>query len=250
MSAHRITGPFWRYYGGKYRAAPLYPAPRHKTIIEPFAGAAGYSLRYAHHDVLLIDANEKVCGVWDYLIHASAAEILALPDLERGSGVDAIDAPQEARWLMGFWCGAGAQTPRNSPSPWSVRDDKQDTWNTVGRARCARQVESIRHWRIQHGTYRDAPDIDATWFVDPPYQGRAGASYPNGSKSIDFADLGDWCRSRTGHTMVCEGPDADWLPFEPLAQLLGTNGTKRTGKSVEVIWCNDGWAPPTQELLL
>jgi len=38
--------PFWRYYGGKWRAAPSYPSPRCETIIEPFAGAAGYSLRY------------------------------------------------------------------------------------------------------------------------------------------------------------------------------------------------------------
>lgn len=37
--------PFWRYYGGKYRAAPRYPVPLHRTIVEPFAGAAGYSLR-------------------------------------------------------------------------------------------------------------------------------------------------------------------------------------------------------------
>jgi len=37
--------PFWRYYGGKFRAAPRYPTPTHKTIVEPFAGAAGYSLR-------------------------------------------------------------------------------------------------------------------------------------------------------------------------------------------------------------
>ena len=37
--------PFWRYYGGKYRAAPAYPPPRLGTIVEPFAGSAGYSLR-------------------------------------------------------------------------------------------------------------------------------------------------------------------------------------------------------------
>ena len=248
MSAHRITGPFWRYYGGKYRAAPLYPAPRHKTIIEPFAGAAGYSLRYAHHDVLLIDANEKVCGVWDYLIHASAAEILALPDLERGVSVDEYDVPQEARWLMGFWCNAGAVSPCKSPSSWNA--EHGSNWNNAGRERCARQVESIRHWRIQHGTYRDAPDIDATWFVDPPYQGKAGSHYPKGSTTIDFADLGAWCKSRPGHTMVCEGPAADWLPFEPLAKIKSNESATGGKRSVEVIWCNDGWAPPTQELLL
>jgi len=31
--------PFWQYYGGKWRAAPHYPKPRHDTIVEPFAGA-------------------------------------------------------------------------------------------------------------------------------------------------------------------------------------------------------------------
>ena len=47
--------PFIRYYGGKWRAAPLYPAPMHSTIIEPFAGAAGYSMRYPDRDVILVE---------------------------------------------------------------------------------------------------------------------------------------------------------------------------------------------------
>ena len=39
--------PFFCYYGGKWRAAPKYPPPEHDTIVEPFAGAAGYATRYA-----------------------------------------------------------------------------------------------------------------------------------------------------------------------------------------------------------
>ena len=32
--------PFFGYYGSKWAMARLYPAPQHRTIIEPFAGAA------------------------------------------------------------------------------------------------------------------------------------------------------------------------------------------------------------------
>lgn len=33
--------PFWRYYGGKFRAAPRYPKPTRSKLIEPFARSAG-----------------------------------------------------------------------------------------------------------------------------------------------------------------------------------------------------------------
>lgn len=39
--------PFFTFYGGKWRAAPHYAPPEFATIVEPFAGAAGYSVR--HH---------------------------------------------------------------------------------------------------------------------------------------------------------------------------------------------------------
>lgn len=42
-----ILRPFFTYFGAKWRAAPHYPPPTHPTVIEPFAGAAGYALR--HH---------------------------------------------------------------------------------------------------------------------------------------------------------------------------------------------------------
>ena len=39
-----MPNPLFCYFGSKYRAAPHYPKPLYPHIIEPFAGAAGYSL--------------------------------------------------------------------------------------------------------------------------------------------------------------------------------------------------------------
>src|SRR5689334_5925034 len=86
--------PFWRYYGGKWRAAPRYPTPLHDTIVEPFAGAAGYSLRYPDRRVILVDAYPVIAGMWRYLIRVSADEIRRIPEVEH---VDALPSwvPQE-----------------------------------------------------------------------------------------------------------------------------------------------------------
>jgi hypothetical protein len=65
-------------------------------------------------------------------------------------------------------------------------------WNARSRERIASQVERIRHWQIVQGDYAKAPDVDATWFIDPPYVGRAGRHYP--FQPDDFAALGKFDR--------------------------------------------------------
>lgn len=55
---------FFNFYGGKWKAAPTYPAPKHDTIIEPFAGGAGYSLRHHERQVVLIDRDPVIAGIW------------------------------------------------------------------------------------------------------------------------------------------------------------------------------------------
>jgi hypothetical protein len=231
--------PFWRYYGGKWRNAPHYPAPIHDTIVEPFAGAAGYSLRYPDRRVILVDRNPIIAGIWRYLIAVSADEVRRLPDIPDGGTVDDIDAPQEARWLAGFWCNSAVVQPCKRPSKWALRG--ADTphwggWNHRSRERIASQVDRIRHWRIIEGEYHDAPDIVATWHVDPPYQGRAGRHYPH--QPADFDALGDWCQTRRGQVMVCEQEGADWLPFRPLGSFRSTPGAGKAARSAEVIWTN------------
>jgi site-specific DNA-adenine methylase len=71
-------GVLWPYYGGKWRAALRYPIPR-STVVEPFAGAAGYSLRWAQQgfrfDVHLYDLDERVAALWRYLVDSASRGI-------------------------------------------------------------------------------------------------------------------------------------------------------------------------------
>ena len=230
--------PFFSYYGAKWRIAPLYPPPRHRQLVEPFAGSAAYATTWHGCDVTLVDADEIVCGVWDYLIHVSAEEVRSLPIIGPGESVADVRAPQEARWLMGFWLNAGTTHPRLTPSAWTRNDESgRAGWSPATRERIARQVDGIRHWRVIHGSYESAPDVDATWFVDPPYQGPPGRRYRH--HDIDYDRLADWCRGRRGQVIACEAAGADWLPFRPMARVKASSGVGRRGWSDEVVWTGE-----------
>lgn len=232
--------PFWPYYGGKWRAAPLYPPPSHGTLVEPFAGAAGYSLRYPNRRVILVERDAVIAEIWRWLIGASEAEVLALPAVDRVEDLPAGCA-QAARDLVGFCLGYADRRPRKTVSPGVERLRAAGQkgvlgWNDARRARTARQLASIRHWRVIEGDYRDAPDVEATWFIDPPYNNGAGRKYVHGSDALDFEDLAGWCRARRGQVMVCENDGATWLPFEAFAVFRrGAYGSR----SREVLWRND-----------
>jgi site-specific DNA-adenine methylase len=227
--------PFFSYYGGKWRAAPHYPAPKYDTIVEPFAGSAGYSLRYADRRVWLNDKDEIICGVWDYLIHAPSSEILALP--EQVAHVDELRVSQEAKWLIGFWLNKGAASPCKTPSSWMRKGTHTNSfWGTAIKNRIANQQEHIRHWKIFNISYSNlALNCKATWYVDPPYIG-AGKFYRHSSNGIDYDHLGAWCRGIRGHVIVCENEGADWLPFSNVMHVKAMAGRKRKGISAEVIY--------------
>lgn len=230
--------PFFGFYGGKWRdALKHYPVPAHDTIVEPFAGSAGYAVRYANRKVILGEIDPVIYGIWQYLIHVKASEILGIPDLEEGQSVNDLAIIQEARWLVGFWLNRGASRPRTGPSAW-MRDGIRpgSFWGQRVRETIARQVEQIRHWKVYNKGYRDLPFRgEATWFVDPPYQ-KQGEHYRFGASDIDFAHLAKWSRSRRGQVIVCENDGADWLPFRTLADVKTTRAKSR---SVEVVWVRD-----------
>jgi hypothetical protein len=234
LSSRSRLRPFFTYFGGKWRVSPRYPRPQHAAIIEPFAGSAGYSLRYPHHQVGLYDIDPVICGVWDYLIHVSPQEVMSLPLVF--DHVDEIDAAQEAKWLIGFWCNKGCSRPSKSPSKW-MRDYESRQpgtyWGEKIRARIASQLGHIRHWTICQSSYADMPDQEAVWFIDPPYE-VAGKAYK--FHEIDYPALGEWCRSRSGQVIVCENEGADWLPFVPFRTIKALEGKRGGKRSKEALW--------------
>lgn len=229
--------PFFSYYGSKHRIIDRYPAPVQGRIVEPFAGSAAYATRYYWLPVTLYDANPKVSGVWDYLTKASRADLMSLPvDVE---DVRHLPIAQEARWLVGFWIARARAQPAHTASPWvrSGAATAGQIWSAKVRDRLSCALDCIRHWKVVCQPYESVHTHHRSdWFVDPPYQGRAGKQYRAfGSAKIDYSQLGEWCIRLPGHTIVCESLEASWLPFRPLCANLGLKGTK-----TEAVWVSRG----------
>lgn len=228
--------PLFPFYGSKWRDARKYGPPG-AHVVEPFAGSAGYSTYWEPARVTLIDADPILVGVWDYLIRASAREILDLPDVEVGQDVRAMGLPQEAAWLIGFWLNRGSASPKRTRTAFSARTDKaQLVWGERARQRIAADVHKVNGWTVREGDYRDAPsDPDATFFVDPPYVDKGWYYRVN---TVHYPDLAKWSMATAernewgaGRIVVCEQHGAEWLPFQDLAVNKSTRGTSR-----EVVW--------------
>lgn len=236
--------PFFTFYGGKWRIARRYPPPTHPTIIEPFAGAAGYALTYYDRRVVLNEANARIAALWRWLVRVTAVELLSLPDVPHDGTVDDLGVHQEARDLIGFWCNKSCALPATRPSSW-MRSGRyaNQFWGPAIRERLARQAGAISHWVIREGSYLKLELERASWFVDPPYQVPAdtpkrcfpaGARYSPSARKINFEHLGRWCRALPGQVIVCEHPRATWLPFESLTV---AKGLRR--ESAEAVWIRD-----------
>lgn len=219
-----LLRPFFSFYGSKWLIARKYPEPVHPVIIEPFAGSAGYSLRHYEREVRLYDKDPIIVGVWDYLIKASITDIRRLP-----ATIQVIDhlpswVPQEAKWLIGFWISKGQAAPRLSGSPWNIttiRPADGIVWGQRVKDRLIEQVPFIRHWKAIHTSYPRIPNVQATWFVDPPYQ-IGGEHYRIKLAYREYRHLAEWCLEREGQLIVCERDGADWLPFRPFVTSRST----------------------------
>lgn len=208
--------PFFSFFGAKWGLSRHYPAPEHDTIVEPFAGSAGYATRYAERKVVLVERDPVIAAMWRYLVAVETSEVLGLP-LDVSSGVDALDCCQEARWLIGFWVARGVTAPRKHATSWMQSGRWPSSfWGERIRARIARQVDNIRHWRVIEGDYSAAPNIAATWMIDPPYV-EEGYHYKH--HDIDYVALASWILARQGLVIASEATGADWLPFAPFRDI-------------------------------
>lgn len=226
--------PMFSYLGAKYRLAVKYGAPRHETVIEPFAGSAAYSLYWEPKRVILCDINPVITGIWRYLITAKEKEILTLPD--DFNHVDELDIPTPAKHLIGFWIGKGKATPGLSRSTWGRQyKDSGDckVWGEQVRQRIATNLPKIRHWEVIDGDYTLCPEIKAHWFIDPPYEIK-GKLYKH--SKLDFKDLREWVESRKGFVQVCENEGADWLPFETFHHIRSQAVSSHRHNSKEVLY--------------
>jgi site-specific DNA-adenine methylase len=218
----------FNYFGSKARLAPTYQAPRHDLIIEPFAGAAGYSMywlaRRSDLRAVLYDINPLVVQLWQRLLAMSPPEIASYPIPKEG---------QESNDLL--WASVASAT-----SSWNAITNRGSFQVTEWVARDFPEQRlrlADTRWRVgdRVSVYEDsyicAPDTEATWFIDPPYQ-KQGKRYRHNGSDLDFTALGGWCQNRRGQVIVCEANPAGWLPFERHR----IASTQVNGSQVELVW--------------
>lgn len=225
------------YLGGKSHIVPVYPGPQHGLIIEPFAGGAAYARRYWDREVIINDRNPLIYNIWNWLLSVEPSDILNLPVLCAGEDLRDYFLNKDERAFLSFWICQGSAGLRNICSSMGERK-----WTERTKQRIVDSLPKIKHWKVTNKEYYELEDLEATWFVDPPYSGaRFSANYTFDWKGIDYLDLSQWCRSRKGQVIVCEAKGANWLPFKlllsPSRSLRSTHGEF---SREEVYWLNNG----------
>lgn len=223
------------YYGSKSKIVRKYPRPQHPIVVEPFAGAAHYACYHAIQGniekAILIEKNPLVAGIWKWLIEVSEDEFISLPYFSRGEFV----SYSSCRFIQHF-----LRMENNQGSSGGIRyagkfGRVRDPDLRLRRQSLAEKLKYIRNFEIIEGGYHKSPDIEATWFIDPPYQYAGGHAYKYGSDRIPYDDLARKVKAWRGLKIVCEAENeegrADWLPFRNLGSFQG-----QAGKTKELIY--------------
>jgi len=178
-----------------------------------------------------------VIKIWHFLQKASEKDIIGLPNLTYKQTVEDYNLSEEEKLFLGFLVARGVRRPQKIVQKFScVEQDK---------AKIAKNLYKIKHWKIRLGNYKDIENTEATWFVDPPYQnignisggansGKSTYNVNENGNKIDFKLLANWCIERNGQTIVCENTASTWLPFLPLKKQRGQLLT-----SMEAVWYNN-----------
>ena len=242
VGAPQIRGTAFHYYGAKRQLAGRYPAPRYRTIVEPFAGSGSYAV---HHllagdadRAVLIEKDPRVVELWRRLLAMTDAELAALEPPAAG---------ERTEDFLFMTVAAGNAIARCKSCTFSKR--AAGVWPGMHRSMLVAIPQLRGKVEVIEGDHREASvDGPATWFVDPPYQPQDSAEgnktvYPRGmgyapdcsADSLDYAALAGWCKTRPGQVIVCEQAGAAWLDFEPLTAAQDSQGKMKR----EVIWVQE-----------
>jgi len=234
------SGPLFKWFGSKWLSAKKLPRPEYASIVEPFAGGAGYSLRHAAHNVRLYERDPHIFALWKWLTdEASEAAIREIPlGVPEGTDIRTLGLSHGQQLLLKNW-----QRTNNVGDCWTVSPwgSKPGQWTASTRARVAEEVQCVKHWRIVGADGLLAFDSEArTWFVDPPYE----HNYQYRSKTrLDYERLAARLRECKGQVICCEavcqktGAVPTWLPFEFFGERI-TSRRKASNNhhSRELIW--------------
>lgn len=236
----RIKAPY-SYYGGKSRIIGRYPKPKHDLIIEPFCGAAAYAFAYADHQIWINDLDPITYGIWKFLTDPEASTWMSYVPHQVVAGEKVSELIPEAPTGLINLCQAEAN--QGTQGAKGIHDQitavGAKCWNARFWDKTIEVIARVKGWKVTNLDYHDIPNQEATWFVDPPYMNAAGGRYRQGPSGIDYAELANWCRERSGQVIVCENEGATWLPFEPLVERQGMRGRYQKSKAMEVVWANE-----------
>jgi hypothetical protein len=213
-----VTGPLFKWFGSKWSSSKRLPPPHFSTIIEPFAGSAGYALRHAHLSVFLYETDPWLRKLWQFLIsEATYEQVMAIPvEIPVGTDIRHLDLSEGQGLLLKTW-----QRTNNVGNCWTISPwgNKPGQWTVSTRERVSRQVECIKHWTLCAGDAFTALSIHkeekATWFLDPPYE----YNYKYKSAPIQYSTFASLVHSVRGEVIACEARDPDtgkaptYLPF-------------------------------------
>ncbi len=240
--------PLFKWFGSKWQAAPKYPEPKFDRIVEPYAGGAGYSLRYPEHDVLICENDPHLSKLWPWLIgEATESMIRNIPiGIPEGADIRSLGLSEGQALLLKSW-----QRTNNVGDCWTISPwgNKPGQWTANTRSRVAEGVNAIKHWQFETDGMRvmrnaiELGHVSSTWFIDPMY--RYNYQYRQ-TQGHDYAELGTIAQLLPGRVIVCEAvcPKTeavpDWLPFVHFGESV-TSRRKATQNhhSKELIWTND-----------
>lgn len=220
MSA-KVNGPLFKWFGSKWQGSRYYPVPHGNKIIEPFAGGAGYSLRYNTAIVKIAETDSHIYELWKWLVENAQTEDVTDIPVELPVGMDIRILPMEKgqQLLLKNW-----QRTNNVGDCWTISPwgNMPGQWTENARSRVSKDIQAVKHWEVSGDGFdllesdlKDDPEI--TWFIDPPYL----YNYRYRAKSeFDYKRLSAAVAGLAGQVIVCEAicPKTnkvpEYLPFE------------------------------------